>query len=456
MAKDKKRKANPVPFLPDENGSVSASTKRAKSKAPKHHQEQQKTISSGISSKILKEALAQQREVEDEDRDQNPNALVFPQKEAKHAEEAEEDDVSDDFDKNFEPQSEIDGFTEGINEEDENVLEAFRPKNSGPQLTLADIIIKRMKEADATLSSEARPMPKIDNEVIELYKKLGTFLSRYTIGKFPDAFRRIPSLPIREERSSGKKLLLEEALYLTEPEKWTPTSMYQATRMFASRSTRVAQLFFKLVLLPRVREDIRKNRSLHFHLFESLKKALFKPAAFNKAILFPLCQSGTCTLREAVIVGSVLQKVSVPVLHSSAALMMLANMEYCGTTSYFIKILIEKKYSLPFRVVDALVEHFLKFLDDTRVMPVIWHQSLLAFVQRFKNATLKEDKDDLIMLLEKQYHYLVTPEILRELDNSRNRGDKEDEDTSISSALFVIKKVTDEDRDIPEVPMEED
>ena len=44
----------------------------------------------------------------------------------------------------------------------------------------------------------------------------------------------------------------------------------------------------------------------------------------------------------------------------------------------------EKKYALPYRALDALVAHFMRFLEDTRVMPVIWHQSLLAFVQRLE------------------------------------------------------------------------
>lgn len=50
--------------------------------------------------------------------------------------------------------------------------------------------------------------------------------------------------------------------------------------------------------------------------------------------------------------------------------------------SYFIKLLIEKKYALPYRVLDAMVAHFMNFFDETRVMPVIWHLSLLVFVQR--------------------------------------------------------------------------
>jgi len=38
------------------------------------------------------------------------------------------------------------------------------------------------------------------------------------------------------------------------------------------------------------------------------------------------CSPRTCSLREAVIIGSVLQKVSIPVLHSSVALMRIAEM----------------------------------------------------------------------------------------------------------------------------------
>lgn len=76
-----------------------------------------------------------------------------------------------------------------------------------------------------------------------------------------------------------------------------------------------------------------------------------------QGILLPLCQSRTCTLREAVILTSVLQRASLPVLHSAAALLRLAGMEYCGTTSFFIRMLLDKKYALPYRVIDAMVSH---------------------------------------------------------------------------------------------------
>jgi hypothetical protein len=57
-------------------------------------------------------------------------------------------------------------------------------------------------------------------------------------------------------------------------------------------------------------------------------------------------------------------------------------MQYSGTNSFFLRVLLDKKYALPYRVIDALVDHFTAFGSDDRDMPVVWHQALLCFVQR--------------------------------------------------------------------------
>jgi hypothetical protein len=67
--------------------------------------------------------------------------------------------------------------------------------------------------------------------------------------------------------------------------------MYQATRIFTSNlKEKLAQRFFNVVLLPRVRDDISEYKRLNFHLYQALRKALFKPGAFMKGILLPLCE----------------------------------------------------------------------------------------------------------------------------------------------------------------------
>jgi len=74
-------------------------------------------------------------------------------------------------------------------------------------------------------------------------------------------------------------------------------------------------------------------------------------------------QSGTCTLREAIIIGSVIARNSIPVLHSSAAILKIAEMDYTGANSIFLRIFFDKKYALPYRVVDAAVFHFLGYVN---------------------------------------------------------------------------------------------
>ena len=98
---------------------------------------------------------------------------------------------------------------------------------------------------------------------------------------------------------------------------------------------------------------------LNYHYYQALTKAAFKPAAFFRGILLPLCTT-SCSLRKAVIFASVVAKTSIPVLHSAVALMKLAEMHYAGVTSLFIRVLCDKKYALPHRVLDALVQHFVR------------------------------------------------------------------------------------------------
>ncbi|XP_076886322.1 bystin-like [Bidens hawaiensis] len=446
MGKKRERHQNPEPFLSDDTTNKSTVSKK-RTKPAKKHQQEQKLLSAGMSSKILKEALLQQKEIQEETDAQNPNNIVFKDEPVIQA--LDDDDV-DNFDGFADNQSQFGGYEDEINEDEEKLLEAFFSKDARPQRTLADIIVQKIKEkAQEPAGSFAgvEPLPKLDDSIIEIYKSVGEIFKKYTSGKLPLAFKSIPA-----------KQHWEELLYLTEPDKWSPNAVYQATRILASNmSSRKVERFYKFVLLPRIRLDIKKNKKLHFALYQALKKAVYKPAAFNRGILLPLCESRTCNLREAVIIGSVLQKVSIPPLHSSVALMKLADMEYGGTTSYFIKLLVEKKYSLPYRTIDAMVAHFMRFCEESRDMPVIWHQSLLAFMQRYKHELTTEQKDDINYLVKKQRHKMVTPEILRELNHSRNRGEKEDDLMSISSPISVINKTIYEDRfDFPEVPMEED
>ena len=285
---------------------------------------------------------------------------------------------------------------------EEEALVASMMGNTGERKTLADLILEKIDEKETEGDHEMEGLPP---KVVEVYTDIGKILSRYTSGKLPKAFKVIPSLSN-----------WEDVLYLTRPDQWTPQAMFAATRIFASNlNPKMAQRFYNLVLLDGVRADIQHNKKLNYHYYMALKKSVYKPAAFFKGILLPLCKDD-CTLREAAIVASVLQRVSIPVLHAAVAIHKLALMRnYNGAASIFIKTLLNKKYSLPAPVIGSLVQHFASFQHDNRTLPVLWHQALLVFVQRYKNEVQDEARDSLRRVMKKHFHAKITPEIRREL-----------------------------------------
>lgn len=381
---------------------------------------------------------------DDDDDDNGDNNKNTNKKNAFDEEEGEaeleydsEEDKRSEFAYNLDKEYEHEEYSDvELDEEDEQALNAFMNPFGGQQRSLADMILEKIHDKEAEEQGAALEMLEddederqkkaamleefapegIDEKVLQVYRKVGDLLKRYTTGKFPKAFKIIPALSN-----------WEEVLWLTRPDTWSPHAMFQATRLFASNlNEHMAQRFYVLVLLPRVRDDIQEHKRLHHALYQALRKATFKPGAWFKGILLPLCESKTCTLREAVVLSSVLAKTSVPALHSAAVLMKLSELEYAGTTSFFIRVLLDKKYALPYRVVDALVENFLRFAKEDRTLPVVWHQSFLCFVQRYKHELSKEQKKRLSKLASAhQNHYLISPEIVRELANSdTSRGDK--------------------------------
>lgn len=54
---------------------------------------------------------------------------------------------------------------------------------------------------------------------------------------------------------------------------------------------------------------------------------------------------------------------------------------------------------------------FHRFQSEARVLPVLWHQALLTFVQRYKADISTEQRDALLELLRKQYHPTITQEV---------------------------------------------
>jgi essential nuclear protein 1 len=273
--------------------------------------------------------------------------------------------------------------------------------------SLADIILQKLHEKELNqnqteMQNDSNSLPE---KVQEVYASVGTLLSLYRSGKLPKAVKVLPHLKN-----------WEEILVLTHPEEWTPAGTYAVAKIFSSNlNAKLVQRFFTLVLLEKCRMDIQDHDKLNFHLYNALKKSLFKPAAYFKGLILPLLQSNTCTTREAVIFSSVLGKMSVPAIHSAAALLRITELPYSVAVIIFVKQILNKKYAFPESVIEKVFQYFIDFGRRKCDLTVVWHQALLTFVQRYKAFFDLSKKEAIFELIRSYRHPEISAEIQREL-----------------------------------------
>lgn len=297
---------------------------------------------------------------------------------------------------------------------------------TGGRVMLADIILQKIREKeeeDARAAEIAADPEKAerDRKIAHVYGLVGNIMSKYRSGKVPKAFKVIP-----------KVRNWQHLVHLTRPDEWSPAAMFVATRLLASNlPAKEVVPFYAEILLPRCLEDIAENKKLNYHLYRALSKALYKPDSFVKGILFPLCEDPMVTFRQATIISSVISKVSIPMLHSAAALLYLSQLPFSPTTCLVMTVIIEKNYALPYRVIDSMVDCFMKMKDDERPLPLLWHKCLLSFAQRFKTELTEDQKEKLKRLMRVHSHHAITPEVRRELFSAKNRGDAMEPDANL-------------------------
>eukprot|EP01063_Lacrimia_lanifica_P041180 TRINITY_DN9546_c0_g2_i1.p2 TRINITY_DN9546_c0_g2~~TRINITY_DN9546_c0_g2_i1.p2 ORF type:complete len:456 (+),score=220.26 TRINITY_DN9546_c0_g2_i1:77-1444(+) len=312
-----------------------------------------------------------------------------------------------------------------IDEEEERLMQQFAPQSNMQVRNLADIIMSKIRDkerdADEAMSRASRPGggssvggQTFDPRVVKIYKTVGKMLKKYTVGKIPKAFKVLPSL-------QG----WEELLWFTAPHEWSPHALYAATRMFAhTANEKMAQRFYNVILLPYIRSQFKHMGKLHSHAFAAVRKAMWKIEAFNKGFLLPLAKEPDLTMKEALVISSVLSKSTMHRNHAMVAIAKISQMPYNGSSSIILRILLDKSYDMPYAVIDLLVKHFHQFVKDTRELPVLWHQCLLTFVQRYKENFLEEQVVLIRKVVNKHNHILISSEVRRELIGLENEWRK--------------------------------
>ncbi|OBA14788.1 uncharacterized protein OGAPODRAFT_101242 [Ogataea polymorpha] len=438
--KDAKDKMRHKPLYKDitETGHLKVGKRLKHDKTVEEDAEDDFVLDAASSRKVLKLAREQQEEIALEENRLEVSERPRFQMIAHESDESDDDAVyeamSDDDENEY-----YDEEVEEVDEQDAKLFESYfkSENNAFGSFNLADKVMSKLQETQQQKAEQTeKPQDKVflPPRVIEAYEKVGQSLHVWRHGKLPKLFKVLPSIKN-----------WEDLIFVTNPEAWTPQVTYEATRLFVSNLTASkAERFVNLVLYPKVRQDIEESEEhkLNYHLYRSLKKSLYKPAAFFRGFLFPLIEDG-CTTREAMIVGSILTKCSIPVQHSAVALSWLLQKDFNPATTVFIRILIEKKYALPYQTIDDLVFYFMRFqiteqrqIRDASPMPLVWHKAFLAFAQRYKNDITEDQRDFLMEVVRQRGHREIGPEIRRELRAGKERSTatgKEDKEDDIMS-----------------------
>lgn len=128
---------------------------------------------------------------------------------------------------------------------------------------------------------------------------MGTFLSKYRSGKLPKPLKVLPMI-------ANTFRILE----ITKPMNWTSHALYAVTESF-SNSMPVDQfrIFLNKYVLTAVIRCLETHKKLDYHLYMSLKRGLYKPAAWFRGILFPLATRVGITNKLAQVIASAMSSV---------------------------------------------------------------------------------------------------------------------------------------------------
>lgn len=262
------------------------------------------------------------------------------------------------------------------------------------------------EEIKKTQKSNAEKSEQVDENlaiVEKCYAYIGEQLAIYTNGKIHSAFIILTRSP-----------KWYELILLTKPEKWSKYATFEATKIFSTglKESEVPK-FYELILLPIILKHIEEHKKLDGVLYQTLIKALYKPIAWFKGILFPLIRQ-RCSNKVMVIIGSIIKRMSINVKYVMIGVKLMFSLK--GEDSvlfYFLSIIFDKKYKFTKDFIEESTKYFEEFSSSKKALPLVWHKSLLLFVQNYKDSLSDEQRRRLQNLVTRKHHHKVSIEILK-------------------------------------------
>lgn len=217
-------------------------------------------------------------------------------------------------------------------------------------------------------------------KILKILERTSLLLKIYRSGKVPKLLKSLPMLKN-----------FEEILWLLRPDSWSPQALYIITRLFVSRLDNLQMgRFLSQILAPRLQEAVFRSKKISSHLFLSLKVSTNRSKNFFSSLLFPILRGQSCTLKEAIILGSIINRASFLQENVIWSLINLLDDPCTPPKLILIRIFLSKNYTLPYRVLDILLDFFFK--NSVISKNSNFKKCVFIFFRNYSNFISNEDK----------------------------------------------------------------
>nr|AAW25277.1 SJCHGC09292 protein [Schistosoma japonicum] len=330
---------------------------------------------------------------------------------------SEESEVEEELQLDLPDFNSCDDFLEG----DEDWKKFFKDTSENKQLVtelkinLAESKLKISEDMSQYTGSvigdldEVRGLENADELPDELRDHLNLLidvLRHYRSGLYRKTVKMLPHLV-------GWDSLLE----MLKPLEWSVHVYPRSSRYLHPRVTNQHITFYESYLLPKVKQDIKENRRLCFHLFEALIASMFRPEEFISGVYLPWVQS-EMSKTEGIILSNLIKRATLKSRFAAVALALTLEEDFSIPRSMVVETFIAKKYHLPEAAVLRIINYFISFdkdcttyFTDEKRMPLTWFKSLLVFLEFYRHCVNPSQREKLLKLCRRHEHPEITPEI---------------------------------------------
>ena len=224
-------------------------------------------------------------------------------------------------------------------------------------------------------------------KILKVLERTGILLKVYRSGKIPKILKIIPLFEN-----------FEDLIWFTRPDRWSFHALFVISKIFVNKLNKFEmKRFLTLIFLPRFQECIFNNENFNCYLPLISKIANLKPKSFFTSIILPFFTNSNCSKKESVVLSLLLMKISFQAKHMSWGLVQLLNNINSSSKFIILRIILAKNYNFSFRVLDILVDFFVKNKDKSK--NIFFLKCYVIFLKNYSNFLSLEDKNRLPCLL---------------------------------------------------------